>query len=119
MINATPDFPPFPGTEQLPQVLKGRIAAVAWEKAEGDETAFQRLCVQHVRGDIDLFADRPAETDATERVAAYRAQQEIERAALQPPAVVEPVAETAAIEPAEGRRPEPAARMAERDRDRR
>ena len=99
--DTAPIFPQLSGTEQLPQVLTTRIAAVAWEKAAGDISAFQRLCAQHVRGDIDLFADNPPETDASERVRAAQMQEEIERAVLPavaeaPGAVIEAPAEQAA-----------------------
>lgn len=88
MSGDIPAFPALSGTEQLHATIKARIAACAWEDAGGDENLFVRLCLQHVRGDIDLFADRPAETDATERVRALRVQEEMERAAgmPQPPA---------------------------------
>lgn len=97
MNGDVPGFPPLSGTEQFPYVLKAKIAEVAWEKA-ADENEFRRLCFQHVRGDIDLFADRPAETDATERLRAIQAQEEIERAVTLPAAA--PIA-TAAEGPAE------------------
>lgn len=120
MNGDVPEFPPFSGTEQIAQSVKIRIAAVAWEKA-ADETEFRRLCLQHARGDIDLFADRPAETDATERMRAIATQQEIERSvtlpATQPAAAVvegpaeraAPIAGTAAADRMVPRRPEPAA----------
>lgn len=104
MAGEMPAFPPFSGTEQLPRVLKQRIAAAAWEAASGDEKEFRRLCVQHARGDIDLFADKPAETDATPRLQAAEAQREIERSLVpqpQPEPQPGPVAEEAA--PAAGR----------------
>lgn len=102
MIGTPPAFPPFSGTEQLPNMLKRRIAAVAWEKSAADEKEFRRLCVQHVRGDIDLFADNPAETDATPRVQAAAAQREIEASVAPLPvaAVVEAPAEAPAEEAA-------------------
>lgn len=112
MSGEVPAFPPLSGTEQFPAVLTNRIAAVAWEKANGDTAIFQRLCAQHVRGDIDLFADRPAETDATERVRAAEMQREIESAVLQPAGVETRQVVSAAAVPAGGpmstRRPEPA-----------
>lgn len=100
MSGDAPAFPPFKGTEQLPQVLTTRIAAVAWEKSAGNEDEFRRLCLQHVRGDIDLFADRPLETDATERMRAIQDQEAIERSVTLPaaaaPVAVEGPAERAA-----------------------
>lgn len=86
MIGETPAFPVYSGTEQLPVQLRNAIAVRAWEKAEGDNAIFQRLCLQHVRGEIDLFADNPPETDASERVRADRLQQEFEAAAARPAA---------------------------------
>jgi hypothetical protein len=91
-----PAFPVYSGTEQLPFQLLRAIASRAWEKAEGDNAVFQRLCLQHVRGEIDLFADNPPETDASERVRADRLQQAFAAAGAAPPAeTIEPIAPAA------------------------
>lgn len=80
-----PAFPALPGTQQLPRVIKVRVAEEAWARAAGDEKEFRRLCWLHVRGDIDLFADNPPETDASPRVRAQREQEELERELIPPP----------------------------------
>jgi hypothetical protein len=103
---STPQFPQLSGTEQLPRILKSRIAALAWEKAEGNTALFQRFCFQHVRGEIDLFADHPPETDVSERVRMDRLEREFALAAQQPP----PAAEAAPVAPAA-----PAGRAVPRD----
>lgn len=93
MIGEVPAFPPISGTEQLPIALRRGIASRAWEKAEGDDAVFQRLCLQHARGEIDLYADAPAETDATERVRAAQIEREVTAAVTgEPIEPIEPVA---------------------------
>lgn len=98
VIGDVPPFPALSGTEELPQVVKNRIAVVAWEKAES-ENEFLRMCALHVRGDIDLLADRPVETDATPRIRAMQAMQEVEQtiAAGPPP----PAGPAVALDPPE------------------
>lgn len=57
MSDRTPDFPSIAGQENIPDGDRQRIAEAAWRQSHGSIAAFQRLCVEHVRGDIDLFAE--------------------------------------------------------------
>lgn len=54
-----PEFPNVAGARTIADGDKERIAEAAWGQANGNRLAFQQLCAEHVRGEIDLFSDDP------------------------------------------------------------
>lgn len=52
-----PEFPMVRGAELISAEKKDEIAEKAWAQSNGNALAFRQLCAEHVRGDIDLFAE--------------------------------------------------------------
>lgn len=57
--NKAPDFPGFAGADRVPAGERKRIATAAWAQSGGNMTAFEQLCAEHMRGEINLFGDKP------------------------------------------------------------
>lgn len=55
-----PEFPMVRGAEQYNDAQKQEVAEKAWSQSNGSALAFRQLCAEHVRGDIDLFAESGA-----------------------------------------------------------
>ncbi len=57
------EAPPFPASAHVEGMSDGdktSVAAAAWKQAFGSLVAFERLCAEHVRGEIDLLTGKTA-----------------------------------------------------------
>ena len=53
------EAPPFPASavvEGMSEVDQTAVAKLAWAQANGSILAFEQLCAEHARGEIDLKA---------------------------------------------------------------
>jgi hypothetical protein len=59
-----PPFPPLAGGD-LSKSEQAKVADAAWARSGGSIQAFEQLCAEHVRGEIDLLGGDPGdENDA-------------------------------------------------------
>lgn len=54
-----PDFPNVAGARFISGDDRKRISEAAWAQSNGSVRAFEQLCAEHARGEIDLFSDAP------------------------------------------------------------
>lgn len=118
-----PAFPSFNGAERIPEDERGRIADAAWSQSNGNMTAFEQLCGEHMRGEINLFGDAPQAIGGPGARAVSPTRAEVEQAAAaggaptREPGIVPGVDAPAAEAGAEhGTAAGPAADAAEADR---
>ena len=76
------EAPPFPASAHVEGLAEGdktNIAAAAWKQAFGSILAFEQLCAEHARGEIDLIERR---IHAGERAAPLNDVEEARRVQL-------------------------------------
>jgi hypothetical protein len=49
----------FKGADRMPAGERKRVAEAAWKQSGGSMTAFEQLCAEHMRGEINLFGETP------------------------------------------------------------